>query len=200
MNDPDYYALTVMNQVLGGGFTGRFFDRVRSREGLAYSVGGSYGMQYRRPGLFSVGCQTRSENTVRAIRALLEEIERIRREEITEEELRLAKESYLNSFIFNFDTRDEIIQRMTVYEYYGYPTDFLQRMKQGIDKVTQADVLRVAQTRLHPDQLQILVVGRPEDFEEPLSVFGPVNQIDITIPALEPRMPAPEAAAQSSET
>ncbi len=182
MDDPDYYALTVMNQILGGGFTGRLYHQIRSREGLAYSVGGSYGMQYRHPGLFSLGCQTKSENTVRAIRALTEEIDKIRQEEVTEEELATAKEGYLNSFIFNFDTKDEVIRRMMTYEYYDYPADFLQRTKQGIKRVMRADVLRVAKAHLHPEKLQILVVGRPEAFGASLSVFGTVTQIDITIP------------------
>ena len=182
MNDPDYYALSVMNQIFGASFTGRLFKNVRSRQGLAYSVGGSYGMHYCHPGTFSIRCQTKSASTARAIRALIDEVRKIRQEEVTEEELATAKESYLNSFVFNFDTESEIVNRVMAYEYYGYPADFLQRTKRGIEEVTRADVLRVAGAHLHPDELQILVVGRPEDFDEPLSVLGPVKEIDITIP------------------
>jgi predicted Zn-dependent peptidase len=181
-SDPDYFALIVMNKILGGGFTGRLFKNVRSREGLAYSVFGSYSANYDYPGEFYVGCQTKSESTVKAIRAMIREVEKIKESEVTDEELALAKDSFLNSFVFNFDTTGEIVNRLVTYEYYGYPSDFLMKIKQNVEKVTKADVLRVARKHLKPDQVQILAVGRPDDFDEPLSTLGPVNEIDITIP------------------
>jgi predicted Zn-dependent peptidase len=186
MNDPDYFALVVMNRILGGGFTGRLFKNIRSREGLAYSVFGSYSANYDFPGIFYVGCMTKSESTVYAIRAMIEEVKKMTESEVTDEELILAKESYLNSFVFNFDTKGKIVARLMVYEYYGYPPDFLQKAKANIEKVTKADVLRVASKHLQPDKMQIFAVGRPQDFDEPLSVFGPVREIDITIPIPPP--------------
>jgi predicted Zn-dependent peptidase len=182
MNHPDYFALIVMNRILGGGFTGRLFKNIRSREGLAYSVFGSYTANYDFPGVFYVGCQTKSERTVYAIRAMIEEVKKMTETEVTDEELSLAKESYLNSFVFNFDSKGEIVGRLLTYAYFGYPSDFLQKAKENIEKVTKADVLRVARKHLKPDKMQILAVGRPQDFDEPLSVFGPVREIDITIP------------------
>jgi len=181
-SDPDYFALIVMNRILGGGFTGRLFKNVRSREGLAYSVYGSYSANYEYPGEFYVGCQTKSEKTVYAIRAMLREVEKITESEVTDEELALAKDSFLNSFVFNFDTKGEIVNRLMTYEYFDYPADFLQRIKQNVEKVSKQDILRVAKKHLKPDKVQILVVGRPEDFDQPLSTLGPINEIDITIP------------------
>ena len=181
-SDPDYFALIVMNRILGGGFTGRLFKNVRSREGLAYSVYGSYSANYDYPGEFYVGCQTKSEKTVYAIRAMLGEVEKMRESEVTDEELTLAKDSFLNSFVFNFESKGQIVNRLMTLEYFGYPADFLQKTKTNVEKVTRADILRVAKKHLHPDNVQILAVGRPDDFDEPLSVFGPVNEIDITIP------------------
>jgi predicted Zn-dependent peptidase len=171
-----------MNKILGGGFTGRLFKNVRSREGLAYSVFGSYSANYDYPGEFYVGCMTKSESTVYAIRAMLKEVEKIKEAEVTDEELALAKESFLNSFVFNFDTKGEIVRRRMIYEYFGYPEDFLMKTKENVEKVTKADVLRVAKKHLKPDTVQILVVGRPEEFDQPLSTLGEVNEIDITIP------------------
>ena len=182
MSDPDYFALTVMNQILGGSFTGRLFKNVRSRQGLAYSVSGGYSSDFDHPGIFLMGCQTKSQSTVHAIRAMIDEAKRIAAEEVTDEELALAQESYLNSFVFNFDSKGEIISRLMTYEYYGYPADFLQKTKASIEKVTKADVLRVAQAHLRPDKMQILVVGKPEDFDEPLSMLGGVTAIDVAIP------------------
>jgi zinc protease len=182
MNDPDYHALTMMNAILGEGFTSRLFKNVRSRKGLAYSVFGVYSADYDHPGIFYVGCQTKSESTVYAIRAMTEEVRKMTESEVTDGELSLAKDSYLNSFVFNFDSKSEVLGRLMMYEYFGYPPDFLEKTKQNIEKVTKQDVLRVAKKHLQPDKMQVLVVGRPQDFGEPLSVLGEVREIDITIP------------------
>jgi zinc protease len=182
MDDPDYFALTVMNEILGADFTGRLFQNVRSRLGLAYSAFGQYSSTYDHDGLFYVGCQTKSQSTVQAARAMIEEVKKITQSEVTDEELTLAKESYLNSFVFNFESKGQIVTRLMTYKYFGYPDDFLQKIQRSVEQVTKADVLRVAKQHLRPDAVQILVVGVPEDFDEPLSVFGAVRDIDITIP------------------
>lgn len=190
-SNPDYFALLVMNDILSGGFSGRLFRNVRSEQGLAYAVFGIYSANYTFPGIFYVACMTKSETTAQAIRSLTHEVERMKTDEITEEELNLAKDSFLNSFVFNFDTRREIINRQMTYEYYGYPQDFLEKTKTEVEKVTVEDVKRVARKYLQPDKVRLVVVGNGEDFEEPLSVFGEVNEIDVTIPV--PAMEAPEA-------
>ncbi len=191
MDNPDYFALRVMNDILSGGFSGRLFRNVRSEQGLAYAVFGIYSANYTYPGIFYVACMTKSETTAQAIRSLLHEVERMKTDEITEEELNLAKDSFLNSFVFNFDTRREIINRQMTYEYYGYPQDFLEKTKTEVEKVTVEDVKRVAREYLQPDKVRLIVVGNDQDFDEPLSAFGEVNEIDVTIalPAVE----APEA-------
>ncbi len=183
MSDPDYHALMVMNEILGGGFTSRLFKNVRSRQGLAYSVGGAYRGDYDHPGLFSLNCQTKLKSTVHATEAIIVEVKNMTQEEVTDEELALAKDSYLNSFVFNFASKGQIINRLMTYAYYGYPADFLQKTKENVEKVTKADVLRVAKAHLRPDKMQILVVGRPDDLDKPLSTLGEVKTIDITIPA-----------------
>ncbi len=182
MSDRDYFALVLMNRILGQGFTSRLFRNVRSRMGLAYSVFGVYSANYNYPGVFYVGSQTKSEATVKAIEAMEQEIKKITEEEVTDEELEIARESFLNSFVFNFDTKGEIIRRLLVYDYYDYPEDFLMKMKEKIEEVNRQDILKVAQKHLRPDSVQVLVVGRPDDFDEPLSALGTVKEIDITIP------------------
>lgn len=197
LDNPDYYALVLTNRILGGiPFTSRLFRNVRSREGLAYSVYGIYTADYDHPGILYVGCQTKSETTVKAIRAMMEEVKKMTESEVTDEELAVAKESYLNSFVFNFDTKGEVVRRLLIYDYYGYPPDFLMKAKENIERVTKADILRVSQKYLRYDAMQILAVGKPEDFDEPLSALGTVNEIDITIPAQEEE-PAPEATDAS---
>jgi zinc protease len=185
-SDPDYFSLVVMNQILGGGFTGRLFKNVRSRQGLAYSVFGSYESGFAHPGTFGLGCQTKSESTVQAIQAIVAEVEKIRQTEVSDEELKIAKESFLNSFVFNFDTKGEIVTRLLTYEYYDYPADFLLQIRDRVEKVTKADVLQAAREHLRPDKVQILVVGNPESFDKPLSTLGEVKTLDVTIPSPPP--------------
>jgi len=179
MNNPDYPALSIMNSILS---YERMFKKIRTGEGLAYSVWGNYSASYLNPGVFSCGAQTKSQSTVYAIELMLKELERIQKEEVSDEELARAKDEYLNSYVFNFDSRAKVVNRMMTYAYYGYPLDFMDKVKEGVEKVTKADVLRVAKKYLRPDKVQILVVGKQEDFDKPLSTLGKVNVIDITIP------------------
>ncbi len=181
MDNPDYFALQIMNEILGG-FSGWLFSHVRSDKGLAYAVFGRYGAHFAYPGIFYAGCMTKSESTVEAIRAILHEIDEMKAGHVTEEDLKRAKESWLNAFVFNFEDKGDIISRALTYDYYGYPPDFLEKTKEAIEKVTLEDVQRVARTYLHPDIFQIIVVGNDADFDEPLSVLGHVEEIDITIP------------------
>ncbi len=179
MNNPDYPALNIMNYILS---FERMFKRIRTDEGLAYSVWGDYGASYVYPGIFSCGAQTKSQSTVYAIDIMLKELKKITEQEVSDEELAKAKDGYLNSYVFNFESKSQIVNRLMTYAYYGYPLDFTEKIKAGVEKVTKADVLRVAKKYLQPDKVQILVVGKKEDFDKPLSTLGPVNVIDITIP------------------
>lgn len=180
MDNPDYPALSVLNSILS---YDRMFKKIRTDEGLAYNVWGAYGAGFRNPGAFSAGAQTKSESTVLAVELMLKEIKRITGEEVTDEELAKAKDEYLNSYVFNFDSRAKIVGRMMTYAFHGYPLDFIESFKDAVEKVTKADVLRVAKTYLRPDKVQILVVGNKEKFDKPLSTLGEVNVVDITIPA-----------------
>ena len=180
MDNPDFPALNVMNSILS---FDRMFKKIRTAEGLAYSVWGNYGAGYRAPGVFSCGAQTKSQSTIYAIELMLKELKRITESEVTDEELGKAKDEYLNSYVFNFDSRDKIVNGLMTYAYFGYPLDFTEKLKAGVEKVNKADILRVAKKYLHPDKVQILVVGKKEDFDKPLSTLGPVNVIDIKIPA-----------------
>jgi predicted Zn-dependent peptidase len=182
MNNSDYPALSVMNNILSWE---RMFKKIRTDEGLAYSVWGTYGASYKRPGVFSCAAQTKSESTVYAIELMLEEIRRITKEEVNDDELAKAKDRYLNTFVFNFDSKAKIVNRLMIYAYNGYPMDFMETIRSGVEKVTKADVLRVAKKYLRPDKVQILVVGNKDAFDKPLSSLGEVNVIDIKIPLAE---------------
>ena len=190
--DPDYPALSVMSEILGGSFASRLFTEVRTRQGLVYSVGGGWGANYNHPGLFSIAGSTKSESTVDAIRAVRKEIERIRTTPVTDQELEFAKGSVLNSFVFLFDHPSKTLNRIVTYEYNGYPRDFIFQYQKAVQAVTKQDILRVAQKHIRPDIVTTVAAGKPADFGKALSDLGEVRNIDLTIP--EPGA-AKEAAA-----
>lgn len=182
VDSADYPALTVTNDVLNG-FGGRLFNELRSRQGLAYSVYGVWDAEYDYPGTFIAGGQTRTEATVPLIQGLFSEIDRLRREPIEPRELTFAKESALNSFIFNFADPGQVLSRLMTYEYYGYPADFLFRYQQGVKETTIEQVQRVARTYLDPAKAVVVVVGNQSAMKPPLTEIAPVRAIDVTIPA-----------------
>ncbi|MEW6495545.1 MAG: pitrilysin family protein [Cyanobacteriota bacterium] len=182
LNNPDYPALDVLNQVMNG-FGGRLFNEVRSRQGLAYSVYGYWNPAYDYPGTFVAGGQTRSDGTVPFIKAILSEIEQLRTTPITPAELAFAKDQILNSFVFNFQDPAQTLSRLMRYEYYGYPKDFIFEYLEGVKATTIEDVQRVAQKYLQPNQLVTLVVGNAAAIQPPLTnLSNNVTSVDITIP------------------
>lgn len=183
-NSPDFFALEVMNEMFGGGFSARLMTNVRSKKGLAYSVTGGVGMSFDYPGLFQVLMGTKSESTAAAIEALYTEVDNLTKAPPTADEIRKAKDSILNSFIFRFDSREKVLYEKMLYEFYGYPLNFLEGYQAGIEKVTAPDVFEAAKKYVHRDRIALLVVGKSADFDKPLSTFGPVTNVDITIPEL----------------
>ncbi len=158
-SNPDYYALSVMNEIFSGGFGSRVVQNVRTKLGLAYAVGGSFGASYDHPGVFYVQAATKSPSTVAATQALLAEINRLKTDPPTPDELAKAKDQVLNSFIFHYDSPDKTLNEQVTLAFYGYPSDFLEKYKSGIEKVTAADVSRVANKYIDTSKLAIVVVG-----------------------------------------
>jgi zinc protease len=181
--NPDYFALSVFNEAFGGGFSSRLFGDIRTTKGLAYSVGGGVGAGWDHPGMLRLMVSTKSATTFESIQAIDEEISDLAKRPIDDEEIKRAKDAILNSFVFRFDSPEKVLQEKMAYEFYGYPLDFLENFQKEIEKVTKEDVARVAAKYLHGDQLAVLVVGHVSEFDKPLTSLGPVNKLDIAIPA-----------------
>jgi zinc protease len=181
-SNPDYYALSVMNEIFSGGFGSRLVQIVRTKLGDAYSVQGAFGASYTHPGVFYTAAAPMSAKTVETTEALLEQINDLKSQPFTETELRSAKDQLLNGFVFHYDTPDKLLGEQAKLEFYGYPADYLDKYHDAIEKVTTADLERVAKMYIDPAKLAILVVGNPAEYGTPLSKLGPVQTIDITIP------------------
>jgi zinc protease len=189
-NNPDYYAVEVMNVVFGGGFSSRLFKHIRTEQGLAYNVGGAIGAGYDHPGVFRLSMGTKSATTAEGIKALDTQLEGLLNDPVTAEELKRAKDAILSSFIFRIDTPEKVLGERMAYEYYGYPLDFMEKFRAGIEKVTAEDVSRVAHKYIHPGAFAVLVVGNEEAGKQ-LTSLGPVTNVDISIPPPKEAVAAP---------
>ncbi|NJM67263.1 MAG: insulinase family protein [Acaryochloris sp. RU_4_1] len=188
-NSPDVFSLLVMNEALNS-FGGRLFNEVRSRQGLAYSVYAVWDANYDYPGLFISGGQTRSEATVPFIKAVLSELEKVRTAPLSAAELQQAKDSILNSFVFNFQDPAQTLSRLIRYEYYGYPDDFIFQYQRAVKSMTAAKVQAAANKYLKPNQIVTLVVGNKAAIQPRLETLNTkVTPIDITIPQPTPSAP-----------
>lgn len=182
-DDPDFYAVEVMNELFGGSMTSRLFSEVRTRRGLAYAVAGRVGAGWDFPGVTYAFTTTKVATTGEAIRALLDEVRALRDgRPPSEDEVARAKRSLLTSFVFRVDSAEEVLREQLTYEYYGYPLDRLAAYRDRIEAVTVDQVRAAAVAHLRPDRFSILVVGPAEGRDVDLSTFGPVQQIDLTIP------------------
>jgi zinc protease len=182
--NPDVAAIAVMNEILGGGFGSRLFQKIRTQQALAYAVGGGFGLTYDHPGTFQVEALTRSEKTVDATKLALAEIAALNTRPFTPDELKRAKDDILNSFLFRYDTKDKVLDESERLEFYGYPADYLETYHAALEKVTLADLAAVAKKYIHPEKLAVLVVGNGPEIKPGLDALGmgaPIP-IDITIP------------------
>ncbi|HKR32818.1 MAG TPA: pitrilysin family protein [Terriglobales bacterium] len=185
-DNPDYFAVRVMNEIFGGGFSSRLFKNLRATQALAYSVGGGIGASYNHKGLIDISMGTKSGSTAKAIEGLYKQIDDLLANPPSGAELKQAKDSILNGFIFAYDSPDKVLSEQLTYELYGYPKDFLERFRGAVEKVTAADVNRVARKYIDKTKLAVLVVGNPKEFDKPLTTFGQVTNLDITIPTAPP--------------
>ena len=161
---PDYYAIQVMNDVLGGGgFTSRITNRVRSDEGLAYSARSAFPGGVYYPVVFRAGFQSKSSTVAYATSIVLEEIERITREPVTKEELLTTKKSFIDTFPNNFASAAQVVSAFASDEMigrYAKQPHYWANYRDNIESVDIAAVQHVAKQRLKLDQMIILIVGQ----------------------------------------
>jgi zinc protease len=196
LRDKDFPALSVAADVFGGGFSSRLFREIRTRLGYAYSVGAGWGANYDHPGVFRINVSTKAQTTTASVQAILKVLGEMRTSEITDEELKVSKDSVLNSLVFAFERPSSTLNRLVTYDYFNYPADFLTQYQNAIKTVTKADVLRVAKEYFQPSKLTIIAVGNETNFGEPLTALNlPVKNLDVSVPP--PHQEAAKADATS---
>ena len=158
-NHPDYYAIQVMNYILGGGgFSSRAMDSIRNQSGLAYSVYSYFGAE-KSHGTFAFVMQTKNETAEEAIRIAREEIRRIQDQTVGEQELDEAKDYLTGSFPLRLDTNHKVANFLAQVEFFQLGLDYPNRYADLIRKVSREDVQRVAKEYLHPEKLITVIVG-----------------------------------------
>ncbi|BBB31882.1 zinc protease [Thermotomaculum hydrothermale] len=184
-DNPDYPAAVIFSRILGGGFSSRFMKTIRRDMGLSYSPHAYIYAPYNYYGFFMGAINTRLNATGKVIETALSIIKDIQENGVTEEELKQVKDEFLNSYVFQFDSKEKQIAKVAYYTFYGYPVDFNERFFNAVKKVTNEDIKRVANKYIDLNNLTIAVVGDSSKFDMPLTKFGKVYPVDVTIPGLK---------------
>lgn len=158
-DNPDYYALQVMNYILGGGgFSSRLVNEIRDKRGLAYNVDSAY-VSRKYAGYFQVELQTKNPSAADAVRLVLENMKRIRQNAVSEKELEDAKAHLIESLPLRIETDKEVTRNMALLEFYGLGLDYFDKYQEHIKAVNEKDILRVAQEYLHPDRFVLVILA-----------------------------------------
>ena len=178
--DPDYVALAIANDILGGSsFRSRLFNDVRTKRGLAYSVGSRLNSGVHDQGIWLMRAETKLPSTQEVTARFVANMERMRTELVTDSELAEAKEAYVNSFVFSFASSSAIVGRLMELEYDGLPKDFLQQLRARVVALTKEEILAAAKKHFNPERLTILAIGSGEALPKLLSGFGDVKEIKL---------------------
>jgi zinc protease len=159
MNDPDYFPLYVGNHILGGsGFASRVVQEIREKRGLSYSAY-SYFFPFRESGPFLMGLQTRNDQAEQALGVLQQTLREFIDKGPTDAELQAAKKNITGGFVLRLDSNQKLVEQISSIGFYGLPLDWLNTFIRRVEAVTKDDIHRVFQGRIHPGELQTVIVG-----------------------------------------
>ncbi|MEN2994964.1 MAG: pitrilysin family protein [Thermodesulfovibrio sp.] len=158
--DPDFYALSIMNYILGGGgLTSRLAKQIREERGLAYSIYSTFN-PYLLPGAFYIEVKTKAENTHTVIKIIIEELKKMKEKTLTSEEIKEAKAFLSGSFPLRIDTMKKISEFLPVIEFYELGDDYIKKYPEYIEKVTAEEIKKVANRILNTESYILIVVGK----------------------------------------
>ncbi len=164
--DPDYFTLYVGNHILGGsGLVSKLFDEVREKRGLAYSASSSFSPMFRK-GPFTIGLQTRNDQTQQALEVLNKTLADFIAKGPTEAELVAAKKNITGGFAMRFDTNKELASYVGMIGFYEMPLDYLDTFQQNIEQVTVASITDAFKRRIDPQLMQTITVGKSAEKSE----------------------------------
>jgi zinc protease len=175
----DYFALSVMNGLLGGLFNSRINLNLREKHGYTYGARSMFALR-RQAGPFVVSAPVRNEVTRESVTEVLAELRRIRTGDVEQHELDDTKNYLMGSFPSTVQTAGDVAGRLLDMELYDLPQDYFDRYRENIGGVSKTDVEHVAQKYIDPDRAIIVIVGNAEQIREPLGTLGmPIHELDI---------------------
>ena len=178
--NPDYFASRIGNSILGAnGFNSRLLSQVRTEKGYAYSASSLWTTPSRHEGIVEAMTQTKSGSTVAATQLILEIMTQMRETPPEQEEVDQIIAQIVNSFVFNFQDPSQIVSRQMFYLAQGLPEDWLAQFVRGIQSVDPDAVRNVFRRHVHPDEMIILIVGDPDEFDLPPDVLGKVQVWEV---------------------
>lgn len=179
-SNPDFEALLVLNSILGGKFTSRLNLRLREELGITYGARSGFDMRHG-PGPFSAGAAIKTNKTDEGVKEIFAAIEKIRKEQVTDEELHESKTSMIKALPARFESVNETASTLTALAIYGLPLDEFANRAAKISKVTREDVLRVAQKYLVPDNMRVVIVGDAAKIKPGLEALK-LGQVEVRQP------------------
>ncbi len=189
--------ILIFNSIFSQGFNSRLMQRLRVKMGLTYGIGGGILSRYLYPGKVYFSTFTKSESTIDAVNAIFDEIRKIREEKVTPQELKDAKDYFINSYVFKFSSPEKVLFNYLVKEFYGLDINRYENLLDDIRTVTVDDVYDVANKYLDPEKMVTLIVGTRKNIKGKLSDIGKVKEIDISIKPPKLKEVIPEATPES---
>ena len=164
-DDPYFYSAYVMNYILGGGgFFSKLTTEIREKRGLVYSVY-SYLYRYDKYNFFSGGAETSNENVDKVIKIIKEEIMKVKKEGVSEEELKNAKNYLINSYVLRLDSNRKIASILLNTQMDGLNINFFEKRNDYINSVSQEDIKKIANRILDENQIFFLIIGNPSNLK-----------------------------------
>lgn len=160
--NPDYFPILVMNQILGAGASSRLFMNIREDKGYTYGAYSSFDSR-RLAGSFEATAEVRTAVTGDSLKEFFYELNRIRDEKVSENEIQDAKNFLTGVFPIRAETQEGLTNLIVAQKLYGLPDDYLQTYRDKIDAVTTEDIQRVANKYIHPDKIALIIVGDAEE-------------------------------------
>jgi zinc protease len=181
---PDYFAVTVMNSLLGGTFSSRLNLNLRERLGYTYGAFSSF-LSRRQRGLFSMSAAVQTEVTAHSVSEMLRELRELQEAPVTPAELDDARNFLAGIFPLSLETTDGVAGRLQSLVTYGLPDDYWDHYRDGILSVTAEDVLEAARRHLWPDRAAVVIAGDAEAIRGPLEELG-IGPVEVVDPATLP--------------
>ncbi len=197
-NNPDYQAFTLMNSILGGGFSGRLFQNLREKHGFTYGAY-SYMDARKMAGSWSASADVRRAATDSAVTQFLYEIERMKNEPVSEEELNMHKQYISGQFLLSMESANTTASRVQQIDLYGLPKDYYKTFVQKINAMSAEQLRETARKWLPDKNIAFVVVGDAAKIKDKLEAFGPVTVYDTDLRPVKETAPSDLTAGQLVE-